>query len=324
MIATMPILMPQSSSECESERRTFVAAALDDAGLSPAQFRVYCHLVRNRADFTPTTDRIASICQLRAATVRACIQVLEARRMIRVIAPPGRKRTFSATPASSWLPALEVRPGKIVSLPLCDEATRSLKREGWPASVGVDSFQKEQGDPSRSRLGDLVRKELPHKDTQSTDTHFKDSSLSLAVESRERMPSAKKGSSEEVAADPRHSVVTNGYRKAYQVAYGEPYAHQCGKDGSALKKLLKQLKPEFFTAERIVETAKRAMEHHFDRFAGPSKHAATLAGFASAYNEIRAELAATAKARKSGKAAGGFAASHAIAPSAQDYSDSNL
>lgn len=95
----------------------------------------------------------------------------------------------------------------------------------------------------------------------------------------------------ETAADPRFVPVVTGYCEAYAVAFGEPYAHNGGRDGAALKKLLKSLgNTEYFTAQRIVGTAIKAMERRQKPYARDCKHVGNLHTFCAHYNNIRAEL----------------------------------
>lgn len=60
--------------------RAFIPSHLDDAGLSPAEFRVYCHLVRNANKegiaWSPYR-RMVEITRLSKRTIRRCIESLE-------------------------------------------------------------------------------------------------------------------------------------------------------------------------------------------------------------------------------------------------------
>lgn len=83
----------------------FIHSALDDAGLSAAEFRVYAHLARRASNGTawPSVRSIAGVCQLNKDTVCAALNLLEARQMLR-----REKRGFSSTiyfltPVLDWL-----------------------------------------------------------------------------------------------------------------------------------------------------------------------------------------------------------------------------
>lgn len=73
-------------SEHPKHRVPFIPAWLDDAGLSAATFRVYCHLARSADNFTgiawPSYERMTAICGLGKSTVRRCLEELEGRKMI--------------------------------------------------------------------------------------------------------------------------------------------------------------------------------------------------------------------------------------------------
>ena len=61
--------------------KAFIPSHLDDAGLSPAEFRVYCHLARNAnmegIAWSPYR-RMIEITRLSNRTIRRCIETLEA------------------------------------------------------------------------------------------------------------------------------------------------------------------------------------------------------------------------------------------------------
>lgn len=109
----------------------------------------------------------------------------------------------------------------------------------------------------------------------------------------------------EQPADPRFAPVTAGYCAAYQTAFGEPYAHNGGRDGQALKKLLKSLgDTEYFTAERIVTTARKAMERRLLPYAKECKFVGNLHTFCQHYNDIRTELKTDGTHHKSPRPSG--------------------
>jgi hypothetical protein len=65
----------------EGKLKAFIPSHLDDAGLSPAEFRVYCHLARNAnmegIAWSPYR-RMIEITRLSNRTIRRCIETLEA------------------------------------------------------------------------------------------------------------------------------------------------------------------------------------------------------------------------------------------------------
>ena len=88
------------------------------------------------------------------------------------------------------------------------------------------------------------------------------------------------------AAEPKasaHTAFVNAWGDAYLEAFGDPYIFAGGKDGSAVKRLLKSGLP----TDDLLALARAAWSrgHLFN-----CKQAASIAGFASRLNDIRAEL----------------------------------
>lgn len=83
----------------------FIHSSVDDAGLSPAEFRIYGHLARRAGanGAYPGVDSMAKICQLAKATIIKSIRRLEELGMIRVVRISGVKSRYVLTRRSVWL-----------------------------------------------------------------------------------------------------------------------------------------------------------------------------------------------------------------------------
>jgi DNA-binding MarR family transcriptional regulator len=88
----------------------FVHSALDDLGLSPAQFRVYCHLARRanagaggEGAAWPSVAEIARVCRLHPDTARAALRWLSDHRLLVRERRRGDTTVYRLTPASRWL-----------------------------------------------------------------------------------------------------------------------------------------------------------------------------------------------------------------------------
>lgn len=70
----------------------FIPSSLDDAGLSPSEFRVYCHLLRSADNDTgvawPSYKRMTEITGMGKTTIRRAIEELERREAVRKIGKP--------------------------------------------------------------------------------------------------------------------------------------------------------------------------------------------------------------------------------------------
>lgn len=88
----------------------FIPSQLDDAGLTPVQFRVLCHLWRRGETFS-SAQTIASVCRIKRDTVFSTLALLEERGLIRRDARKGQTTIiqpvpFGGTPTQTDLPRL--------------------------------------------------------------------------------------------------------------------------------------------------------------------------------------------------------------------------
>ncbi len=100
----------------------FVHSRLDDYGLTPTQFRIYCHLARRAGSGAawPSIEGIARVCRLHPKTVRSSLRVLAHHRLLSRQPRPGRTDLFKLTPPSSWHPTTSVADGHQSSTPVSD------------------------------------------------------------------------------------------------------------------------------------------------------------------------------------------------------------
>lgn len=99
----------------------FIHSSLDDAGLTPQQFRLFAHLSRRAGEdgCFSSVDNMAEVCKMHPDTVRECQKVLLEKCMIRKHERPGRttiweicqpKEWLISTPPSKSNPSLQARP----------------------------------------------------------------------------------------------------------------------------------------------------------------------------------------------------------------------
>lgn len=88
----------------EADRVMFVHSALDNAGLSPQCFRVYCHLARRAGvgGAWPALDSIAETCRIRREGVQEHLQTLLESGMLLKEKRPGTSSVYKLTPPSTW------------------------------------------------------------------------------------------------------------------------------------------------------------------------------------------------------------------------------
>lgn len=94
--------MPSADQKTESPPgKAFIPALLDDAGLTPTEFRVYFAILR-RGDCFESVPKIANRCRMHRDTVWAALKSLEARGAITKSPKPGHTTLFTALPVSFW------------------------------------------------------------------------------------------------------------------------------------------------------------------------------------------------------------------------------
>lgn len=98
---------PQQGPDAEGGEETtgqpFIPAKLDDAGLTTAQFRIFCHITRV-GDCWQSVQTIAETCKIHPDTVWPAIAELIRRRMLSRIQRPGKTSMLKPLPVSSWTP----------------------------------------------------------------------------------------------------------------------------------------------------------------------------------------------------------------------------
>lgn len=106
----------QSPKTPEKTSPAFIRSEFDDAGLTPTQFRVYCHIVRRAGGidgaFYESNSNCASHCQIHIKTLRAVIAELLRRKMIALIGyRNGGTKTYRVTCIEEWKPLPNGYPG---------------------------------------------------------------------------------------------------------------------------------------------------------------------------------------------------------------------
>lgn len=90
----------------------FVHSALDDLGLSAAEFRMYGHLARRAGQGVawPAIASMAEVCRLHATTVRRVLRSLTEQHLITRESRPGDTDLYRLTAPSQWQPRTVVSP----------------------------------------------------------------------------------------------------------------------------------------------------------------------------------------------------------------------
>ncbi|OWY63516.1 hypothetical protein B7486_52685, partial [cyanobacterium TDX16] len=124
---------------------------LDEFGLTPNQFRIYCHLFKNAVDgvVSESSESIAKFCKLTRITVLRVVSQLMQMNLISCDRTPGKKSVFYLQPCSDWriLAPQEKKqaiapPSKVVQLRVSD--TSQLNSDTCKADLQVNQINTQQ------------------------------------------------------------------------------------------------------------------------------------------------------------------------------------
>ena len=90
----------------------FVHSSLDDLGLDPEPFRVYCHLSRRAGTgyAFPGLNSVAAACKINVKTARRAIQTLKELRMVDVQERAGHTSLYTLTASKEWVTPTTLTP----------------------------------------------------------------------------------------------------------------------------------------------------------------------------------------------------------------------
>jgi hypothetical protein len=155
----------------------FVHSRLDDYGLPPSVFRVYCHLARRASSGAawPSVANIARICQLHPQTVRMALRILVQHRLITRMPRHGRTPIYRITPAAQWQPPTNINgdPCESDAPPLVSASTPPKQIKDHPSEKDavegnpVEGYPKKEN-PHSPPMGDSM------KDTESTSSQVEE------------------------------------------------------------------------------------------------------------------------------------------------------
>ena len=117
----------------------FITAPLDDYGLTPGQFRVFCHVVR-RGDCYATVTTIATVCRMHRDSVWDALRFLTDRGLLIRCGRAGQTTQFKAAPVSDWLPPID--PAESEGRPSSSATGQPLLSAGGSGNGGVATQRK--------------------------------------------------------------------------------------------------------------------------------------------------------------------------------------
>lgn len=144
----------------------FVHSRLDEAGLSPAEFRVYGNLVRraNCGVAWPSIGNIAKVCRLHPQTVRKAIRELVFRNMVQIEPRAGETSRYLVTPVSLWSPIPRIDPLASNTPPSNAQGTPDKPMDGNPSETDAGKGNPKEGDQGKEiqSLADAREESVTH------------------------------------------------------------------------------------------------------------------------------------------------------------------
>ena len=153
----MAIAKPMNDS---NNTDVFIPAKLDELELTPAQFRVFCHVCR-RGDCYERLENMARKCRLHRDTVIDCLRFLVAHRMLTKEKRSGFASIYRVTPLDEWIP-----PGGNEGVPETkghpsEPATPHMKPVGAPLpETKGHKGNPNQGSPDKALNGNALSQRL--------------------------------------------------------------------------------------------------------------------------------------------------------------------
>jgi hypothetical protein len=197
----MPHEAPQSAQRQQTV--VFIHSTLDDYGLSPAQFRVFCHISRRagKGFAYPAVESMARICQLHPHTIRKSLKALVKYRLLHCTPRPGKTSLYRVNPPALWQPSGRPKENR------AENDTPPLQHEGGPT-------QMNDGEPSENQGAEgFPLKGNPKKENQNT--HISESCQVPSTMEEALIVARKLDIEEEFARQEFHAKKSVGWKDGY-------------------------------------------------------------------------------------------------------------
>ncbi len=256
----------------------FIHSSLDDAGLTPQQFRVLAHLSRRAGDglIWASVASMAEVCQIHPDTVRESLTELERRTIISREERPGRTTLFRILPPGSWnieKPLETGKRGRRTSHPP-ETNTPPKQMDTHPPETNGGHPPETNGYEGYPCKGNPKEGNPPEKSPQ-------------LQKPQEASPSQAAAS----AAQEAYALWIGRYNEAHPE---EPYFNGTAKRRKADESAMRALVASGRTPEQIGETARRmfaaAKQAVNGKRAWWSEHCKSAFNFCERWTEITGEL----------------------------------
>jgi len=238
----------------------FVRSELDEAGLTPYEFRVYAHIAR-RAECWAALDTISDLCGMGRTAVKEAITSLRAKGMISVVSKPGSTSITTLTPPRLWSEEVKAHIDHVRKTGITPAKASKQVEQGDPKQP--DLLSPNQGTQSPHDQGVVATRPggwspHDHKGTPYKGTPLKDVPLaaeelphspeSLQADSQKAPPNSSRPPARQKKPRPRDplfdSMVMACYQHSETARVTDGQAGLIGKAISQLKAVQPDLSPE--------------------------------------------------------------------------------
>ena len=164
---------PPAQEDGQNYSAAFIHSALDDYGLSSAQFRVYGHISRRAGSGVAfaAVASMARVCQLHPQTIRKALRFLVKHGLISRETRPGMTPFYRLTPMWQWCPPSKIggNPSDSDTPPSISAATPAKEMQGRPCETNIAEGNPVQGNPKKENIHNNRASEIPCNEVEAVE-----------------------------------------------------------------------------------------------------------------------------------------------------------
>jgi cell division protein FtsB len=152
----------------------FIHSQLDDYGLKPSEFRVYCHVARRDGieGAWSSVANMARVCRLHPQTVRKALRTLTEHRLLEREVRHGETTVYRVTPLLTWQPPnrIDEKPAETDTPVSVSESTPAKPIPGHPCETNAVKGAPLEGNPEKERIHTQRADNLPSSENEAVKT----------------------------------------------------------------------------------------------------------------------------------------------------------
>jgi len=154
-------------------RPAFIHSQLDDFGLKPSEFRVYCHVARRDGNegAWSSVAKMARVCRLHPQTVRRALRTLTEHRLLEREVRHGETTVYRVTPLLTWQPPnrIDEKPAETDTPVSVSESTPAKPIPGHPCETNAVKGTPLEGNPEKERIHTQRADNLPSSENEAVE-----------------------------------------------------------------------------------------------------------------------------------------------------------